>query len=378
VQGYIIFIFIVLVFMAIGEATKTSGFKNLTIRRECDKQLVNPGEEFKMTVTVENRKWLPISFLYLEEELPSEVRRITNQPCEERGIYNSFVSSYSVLWYERLIRTYVSRAEKRGVYLIRNMNVSVGDVFGFSYEMQPMEDVHEVVVLPKLKSLKTMNLQNNSIQGESIVKRWIYKDPLYVKGIREYNIEDRMKDIHWKSSLRMNKLMVKDYDHTSEREMVMIVNVQAGKPYWRSIDGESVERGVELAASLAQQAISDGVPTGLWTNAQVLNYKGDFKSEVSPSLNSFKSIMELCARIDSVCRIELAEYINRKAKHFNKNTIYVLITSFLDDETMGSIRTLRRRGLILKLIDTSSSSTLPEIDGIEKINCGGGIGNELI
>ena len=35
-----------------------------------------------------------------------------------------------------------------------------------------------------------------------------------------------MKDIHWKSSLKMNKLMVKDYDFTSERELVIIVNIE--------------------------------------------------------------------------------------------------------------------------------------------------------
>ena len=41
------------------------------------------------------------------------------------------------------------------------------------------------------------------------VYKMIHKDPLYIKGIREYNVEDRMKDIHWKSSLKMKKLMVK-------------------------------------------------------------------------------------------------------------------------------------------------------------------------
>lgn len=372
-QIYFIFIFIVLVFASIGEITRKKALEKLEIKRECSKYILYPGEEFKMTTIVENNKWLPVSFLYLEEQIPSEIQRDTNEVHESRGVYKFYISSYSISWYERIMRTYNARIEHRGVYLLRAMNISVGDVFGFAYESSQVEDVHEIVVYPEIKPLNLIEMENNSIQGESIIKRWIYKDPLYIKGIREYNVEDRMKDIHWKSSLRMNKLMVKDYDYTTERELVMILNVQAGDPYWSYVDKKATERNVEIAAALAQQAIMEGVPAGLWTNAQVINYKGDFKSDIKPSLNAKKDIMELCARIDRTCRVELSTYINSKAREFNKNTIYIFITSFLNDESIGIITKLKRMGFIIKLIDTSEGGSLTQPEGIEKLNYGGGI-----
>lgn len=372
-QGYFIFIFIVLVFATVGETTRKRALDKLEIKRECSKYILNPGEEFKMTTVVENKKWLPVSFLYIEEQIPAEIQRGTNEVHELRGAYKYYVNSYSISWYERLSRTYNARINRRGVYLLRNMNISVGDVFGFAYESSQLDDVQEIVVYPEVKPINSILIENNSLQGESIIKRWIYKDPLYIKGIREYNIEDRMKDIHWKSSLRMNKLMVKDYDHTSERELVIIVNVQAGDPYWSYVDNKSTERNVEIAASISHQAVSEGIPVGLWTNAQVINYKGNFKNGVMPSLNSLRGIMELCARIDHTCRFELYKYINQKSKEFNKNTVYVFVTSFLNDEAIGVLQKLRRIGFIIKLIDTSEEGNLPELQGIEKLKYRGGV-----
>lgn len=372
-QVYFIFIFIVLVFAAIGEVTRKKALEKLEIKRECSKYVLSPGEEFKMTTMVENKKWLPVSFLYIEEQIPAEIQRGTNEIYELRGSYKFYINSYSISWYERITRTYNARIDRRGVYMLRALNISVGDVFGFAHESSQKEDVQEIVVYPEVKPLKSIIVENNSIQGESIVKRWIYKDPLYIKGIREYNIEDRMKDIHWKSSLRMNKLMVKDYDYTSERELVMILNVQAGDPYWTYVDKKATERNVEIAVSIAHQAISEGVPVGLWTNAQVINYKGDFKNEIVPSLISQKEIMELCARLDCTCRVELPRYINSKGREFNKNTVYVLITSFLNDESAAIMKKLIRMGFIIKIIDTSETGGLEKLDGIEKLHYGGGI-----
>jgi len=122
------------------------------------------------------------------------------------------------------------------------------------------------------------------------------KDTLYVKGIREYNVEDRMKDIHWKSSLKMDKLMVKEYDFTSDRELTIIVNAQCGEPYWGSIQPAIIENGIKVAASLASIAIKEGVATGMWTNCQLVGVDTRISSEVYPDINALKKIMELYNR----------------------------------------------------------------------------------
>jgi uncharacterized protein (DUF58 family) len=367
-MAYFVFVFAAIFLVVFGEITRKKSFQRLLIKRSCDKEYVYPGEEFKLTTTVENNKWLPISFLYIEEEMPVEIVRATQESYEFRTNHNYYLSSYSISWHERIKRSYKAVINRRGVYCIRNMHVSVGDLLGFSYTTQPWEDFLEIAVFPEVKDFKTLKLENRSLQGESIIRRWLFKDMQYIKGIREYNVEDRMKDIHWKSSLKSGKLMVKDYDYTSDQELIIIINVQCGEPYWSCINKSAVERSIDVGVSFAAQAISEGIPVGMWTNAQIVSYNSEFNREVKPSVRSFGSILRLCSRIDYSCKYTLEDYLSFNRSKFNKRAIYVLVTPYLNKESVNLMAKLTRSGHAIKLVDTSETSDLIQIPGVEKIN----------
>lgn len=367
-QGYFIFAFVIAIALFVAEFTREKGFKNLIIKRSCDKNMIFPGEEFKVITEIENKKWLPISFLNIEEEYLNGVERLDSSTQRNTGDFSYYVSSYSVLWYERVKRAHRVKINNRGVYFIRNMVVTVGDIFGFSSKTMSFMEMLEIVVYPRILDPKKLEFNNNSLQGEEIIKRWIYKDPLFIKGIREYTREDRMKDIHWNSSLKMNKLMVREYDYTSEREVVFIINVQQGRPYWQSIDKNAVERSINVVMSMASYTIAEGIPTGLYTNAQIISFYGESDMSIPPSLNNFKAMLELGARIDYVPKDEFYIYLQQKSKRFNLNALYVIVTAYMDDETITCLTELRKKGFLLKIIDTSLQGNIPPIHMIEKIN----------
>jgi uncharacterized protein (DUF58 family) len=336
------------------------------LRRETDKLAVNEGEEFKISIIIENNKWLPISFLLLKEKIPSNVEFILDESFNRYAEFNYHVTRYNINWFERIIRSYGYRAHKRGTYLLKEIEVSIGDIFGFFSEDKIIDDFLEILVYPKLVDLKKLQFSTTSLYGDNIIRRWIYKDPVYIKGIREYNVEDRMKDIHWKSSLKMNKLMVKDYDYTSEMELMVIVDVQCGDPYWQSIVANDIERAISVGASLVRQSLKEGISAGMITNSQLMSYGNSFSKGVKPSLNSMKDIMELCARIDYTPRLSFNEFLKQEGKYFNKNTTYLVISSYLNDQSASLLSKLRRTGFLIKLVDVSSKHNLPQIDGIEK------------
>ena len=204
---------------------------------------------------------------------------------------------------------------------------------GILAETMAVEDFLEFLVYPKLINMNNVQFANTNLQGDNYVKRWIHQDPLYIKGIREYNVEDRMKDIHWKSSLKMDRLMVKEYDFTSERELTIIVNGQCGEPYWGSIQPALIENGIKVAASLASIAIKEGVPTGMWTNCQLIGIQTKIDSEISPDINALRKIMELSARMSYSITIKFSDYLRSKIKDLNRNCTYVIITPYLDEES---------------------------------------------
>lgn len=351
----------------IGEFTRKKGFDNLKISRNVDKDRIMPGEEFTITTIIENNKRLPISFLMLSEKMPAAIEFVSESNKFKEGVDLWHLSKYTISWYERKKRIYKLKCNVRGAYILRDIKVTVGDLFGFSVESKSVEDFLEFLVYPKLININNFKFANTNFLGNYNVKRWIFQDPLYIKGIREYNVEDRMKDIHWKSSLKMNKLMVKEYDFTSDRELTIIVNGQCGEPYWSNIQPLILENGIEVAAYLASISIKEGVATGMWTNCRLIGIEAKISDEVNPDINALRKIMELSARMSYGIIADFCDYLRSKITEFNSNSTYVIITPYLDEESIGILSKLKRHGILIKIIDVSLKSTVPYISGIEKI-----------
>ena len=357
----------------IGEFTRKRGFDNLKISRSIDKDRIMLGEEFTLTTTIENNKRLPISFLTLSEKMPMAIEFASDSNQVKEGTDLWHLSKYTISWYERKRRIYKLKCNQRGAYILRDINVTVGDLFGFSVETILEEDFLEFLVYPRLMNIENFQFANTNFQGDNYVKRWIHQDPLFIKGIIEYNVEDRMKDIHWKSSLKMDKLMVKEYDFTSDRELTIILNAQCGEPFWGSIQPVLIENGIKIAASLASIAIKQGVPSGMWTNSQLIGIQTKIPTEVHPDINALKRIMELSARISYSVTVRFSEYLRSRNAEFNRNSTYVIITPYLDEDAINILSKLKGQGILIKIVDVSLNSTVSHITGIEKIDYKGEI-----
>jgi uncharacterized protein (DUF58 family) len=358
--GYFTFAFLLLILLGFGQFTKKNAFRHLNAQRMIKNEKVQVGEDILVTTIIENNKCLPISFLHVKEEIPKGL--VTEVSNNEINLF------FSIKWYERVRSTFKLKGQKRGVYLLKTMKISLGDLFGFSTDTFILDDYKEIVVYPFVKNINSFNLVSNSIQGDNIIRRWIYKDPIFIRGIREYNVDDRMKDIHWPSSLKANKLMVKEFDYSSDRELVIIFNAQCGEPYYSKINPDAIENGIELSVSLISTSLNIGIPAGLWTNAHILDYSGKFSNKIEPCLNSFSKVLELCARISSMAPKEsLTSFISTNSYYFKRNTIYTILAYFLDKESILLLDKLKNSGICIKIIDISPNASLPEIPGIEKI-----------
>lgn len=365
---YIFLFSLSILLVYIGYKTRTKGFDNLKVFRVVENNRIVEGESFKITTVIENNKYLPISFLAISEKIPYGITYSGEKLDFKDGNSLWHISKYSIRWFERRRRTYTLIGVNRGTYLIKDMSITIGDIFGFSVDTKEVEDFIEVLVYPKLIPIKKYVFDTTNFNGDNTVKRWIHKDPLYIKGIREYNVEDRMKDIHWKSSLKMNKLMVKDYDYTSERQLILILNIQCHKDHWSHIKKDVIENGVRIIGSLAYKAIKEGIPTGIWTNGRIISYSDNFPSEVSPEINSFKKIMEICARVDYTIKTEFNEYLQSNLRRFERNCTYVVVTPYLDNESRVILSKIKNNGFNVKMIDISDDNSINPIEGIEKLS----------
>lgn len=359
---------IVVMLVSIVNFITEKGYENLKVYREIKPDRVTIGEKFTITMKVENNKRMPVLFLVVEERIPAELRFIGEVSTYKHGNDNWHICKYVIGKFQRKSRTYTLVGDKRGAYTIKCMNIFIGDILGLNIKSREQDDYIEVLIYPKVKSIGNFRFDVTNFLGDNTVRRWIHKDPLYIKGIREYNVEDRMKDIHWKTSLKANKLMVKDYDYTSEQQMVIILNTQFGDPCCNYIDEELLEISIDIAIALAARASKESIPIGIWSNAHLIYCNENIVNEINPKVGNFNRILEFCTRIYIAVKYQLNEYLTSRMPYFDLNCTYVLITSYLNEKDMKNLNILVASGYRIKIIDVSKDSSIKNIRGIDKIS----------
>lgn len=365
-----IFVFaaIVIILVNIMSFITEKGYENLKVYREIKPDRVTVGEEFTITMKVENNKRMPVLFLVVEERIPVELRFVGEVSTYKYGNDNWHICKYVMGKFQRKSRTYTLVGKKRGAYIIKCMNIFIGDMLGLNIKSREQNDYIEVLIYPKVKSIGSFRFDVTNFLGDNTVRRWIHKDPLYIKGVREYNVEDRMKDIHWKTSLKADKLMVKDYDYTSEQQMVIILNTQCGDPCCNYIDEEIIETSIDIAVALAAKASKESIPTGIWSNAHLIYCNENSVNEIEPKVGSFNRILEFCTRIYLAVKYELNEYLKSRMPYFDKSCTYVLITTYLNEKDIRILNILVAKGYKIKIIDVSRENRIKNIKGIDKIS----------
>lgn len=245
---------LIILTILINKLTLHYGFKNLTYHMELDKRVVEIGEEIKISSIIENKKFLTVSFLKVYEHFPKGFINNSN-------IYNLFIMPY-----QRVKRTYNMTVEKRGLYIIDYIYLELGDFIGFKSEKKNMDIKEELIVLPEKIQLNESIVPIGSFSGDVSVKRWIIDDPLMTVGIREYTGNEPQKYIHWPSSKKYGSLMVKNFDFTSDNNVILILNLETMKPSWKPIEEDIIEKAISLTRTIMEEFEEMKIPYGFISN----------------------------------------------------------------------------------------------------------------
>lgn len=341
--GFICFTYI------INKITLNYGFVDLDYYIEVNKKTCEIGEEVEVTSIVENRKLLTISFLKIKERFPEGFNFVEN-------IYTTFI-----LPYQRVKRTYKLIPVRRGHFYIKEAILELGDFTGFKSTSKHVEIGEEIVVLPKKIGLEENLVPLGAFSGDTSVKRWIIDDPLMTIGVREYTGKEPQRFIHWPSSVKYNKLMVKNFDFTTDNTVIIALNVETTKPTWKPVEEEMIEKVISIVRAIMEEFERLKIPYGLATNGHInipTNPKNHF---YHPGLgqnhlnNLLETLGKITYKLPGFFENTLKE-IEKKKGHF---TTIVIITPRILDTYIGPINNLSKavnRLVLISLEDEHLSS----------------------
>jgi len=317
---------------------------DISYSRELSASRVFVGDEFRVTVTVENDKPLPVTWLLAEEDMAhafDEAPNLVRRYGTDRDVARH---SFSLRWFERIRREVVFRAFVRGVHDFGAVTLQSGDPFGFHEKVTSLDLHEEIVVYPETRPLESWEISDTALMGMLSTRRLLVEDPLNIVASREYRAGDPLRQVNWKASARRGHLMTNVIQPTTEGNVALTLNVRTYEHVWEGSNYDLTEECIKISASLALRLNDNGIPFSLYTNGFVT---GQHDNQVGPGRGAahLARALEVLARVSAFTRIGIADLLRRFRWTINPNLTILLVTPRMDDDVNQSIDELARHGI---------------------------------
>lgn len=329
--------------------------RSLRLKSQSDKQLVEPGETVTWSATVENTGRLGVPFVRLVQHFPVGAQvlgdpRWIRRHCN-KGIHKWYVEEkMSVRRRHALTRNLRLQFDARGEYTLGSWQLSAGDLLGFVEEQKTGEGKNLVVMPERAKSKKNLDALGGFL-GDVSVRRFILEDPILTVGFRDYTGREPMKSISWTRTASAGTLQVKQFDHTAEQTVMILLDVEGGT-------AEQLEGCFRLMRSVCEELERRKIPFGLRTNGDLPGPVGKIFTLADGLGSRHKNtILYALGRAQYTCYHSLRYLVRQTLKHRKSNECYIVITPDVTDQTRS----------VLKLLEGAVGSGLCVLAGSREV-----------
>lgn len=183
----------------------------------------------------------------------------------------------------------------------------------------------EIYVHPR--TVRLANASTGFVRDlEGLPTRDLSNDDVSFHALREYVPGDDLRYVHWRSTARVGKLMIRQFEET-RRSQVMIVVSTLPADY---ADDDEFELGISVAASLAVAALLDGKEVAVYTSDARL-----------PSLTPPRLLDGFSAVLPSTTRVSFADRVRQVSSDNPGASVIALVTGAQVAITDLQLATLR-------------------------------------
>ncbi len=268
--------------------------------------------------------------------------------------------------------TVKTTCRRRGRFTLGPITLSSGDPFGLFKMQRHLSRTFTMIVYPATIELPALAQPLGQLPGGGAMRRRTHYVTTNVAGVREYAPGDSFNRIHWPSTARTGRLIVKEFELDPTADIWLFLDmqrkVQAGSA-WETIPGQegpailwkerprleldptTEEYGVTIAASLARHFIHLNRAVGLIAYGQHREV-----AQADRGDRQLTKLLEILAVIKARGKIPIGDVVAVEASRFSRDTTAVVITPSTDEGLADVLRSLKRRGIraIVVLIEAST------------------------
>ena len=337
--------------------------EEVSYERRFSRQRVFIDEDVTITITLANRKPVPLGRIKIQDEIPNGIE------IEDADLISSASPnaqtlrlSTSVTWYERISWNYRIRGRRRGIYYFGPARMQSGDLFGFYSSHHVERDRDYILVYPRVVTLPELGLPASRPLGEIGGGIRIFPDPSRPSSIRDYQQGDPLKTIDWKASAKTQRLQVRTYDPSSSNTVLLVVATDTMERPWEGYSAVNLERVITAAASVASYAAERQYSLGLFSNGAAILSDRPMRVAPSRSPDQLTIILEALATIRPLAMGPMAPQLAEHARGIPGGATLVVVTALMTQQLADTIAELRDRGYRMVVLNASDEefTGLPE------------------
>ena len=336
-----------------------NSLRGIQVNRFSRKKILEIGNTFDERLEIKNNSKIPKFLIEINDrsELLEKIssRVITGLGANKIGIYSSAVI-----------------LNKRGFFLLGPLELISGDPFGLFTSSKTFATKNNLIVYPKISKINRFRLLPADLAGGALNMLQTAHPTPQAAGIREYSPGDPLSRVHWPTTIRRDKLMVKEFDEDSQSSMWIFLDSQKGiyvrdnqellpafdrnyvsikKTKEYSLPRDSFEYAVSIAASIAKYFLGKNLTVGLASAGEKITILPPEKGH-----RQLNKILESLAVIRDVGPTPLEHLVEKQSKNISKGSAVLLITAFKDQTYENLMEMLWRKGfhILIVVLDNSS------------------------
>ncbi len=353
---HLVYLFLALVLLALFWAW--TGISWVHLKRQTRARRAQVGRTLEERFAVRNSSVFPKLWL--------EVYDGSNLPSHRASYVVSALPGHQErAWTIRTICT------ERGRYTLGPITLISGDPLGLFQLRRSLKPTSSIVVYPFTVTLSFFPSPVGVLPGGDALRRRTHYITTNAASVRDYVPGDSFNRIHWRSTARRDRLIVKEFELDPLSDVWIFLDmdryVQAERstkakqrvgdlPFWKrpsqfTLPPSTEEYGVSIAASVAQYFLRRDRALGLVSYGQRREVIQADRGE-----RQLTKVLETLAVLRARGEVPLYEVVRAEAQQLARGTTVVIVTPSIDIEWAVAARQMERAGLrmVMVMLDAST------------------------
>jgi len=292
--------------------------KKIQVMRNVPRQAM-AGETVRVDLTIaSNKKWLSSWLMAVSDQIRNEHEQL------HAGVMFTRIPAG-----ESRTAQYQMRLMQRGRYVIGPLQISTRFPLGLVERGLVVDQQDVILIYPRLGNLSPRWRQQKLIAADMVhhhqTVRGVFEDEFH--HIREYRQGDNPRAIHWRTSARINNLMVRQYHQSRDQDMAVLLDLWLPSNPQNS-DLDRVERAISFAATVCLDQLRESRESLVQLHVagqEVLFWAG----HTGPA--SVESCLETCALLQPGTQPNLEALFQAWSEYRTHGMRTILITSCQDE-----------------------------------------------